>query len=83
MNSSPTTQYKVRQSASPSTWKIRRAIGTNIPASGRGGSTTRQSWKRVAQSSSVRVTPLLLVSLVFGSGDFATSDLLERDDGSA
>src|SRR5438874_528542 len=72
MNSLPTTQNAVRQSASPSTWKMRFAIGMNTAASGRGGRMTRHRWNIVDQSSSVRVTPLVLVSFRFGSGFFAT-----------
>ena len=37
---------------------------------GRGGRITRQRWNIVDQSSSVRVWPLLLVSLIEGSGFF-------------
>ena len=42
-------------------------------ASGRGGRITRHRWNIVDQSSSVRVTPLVLASLRFGSGFFATA----------
>src|SRR2546422_10201401 len=72
MNSLPTTQDAVRQSASPNTLKMRFAIGMNIAASGRGGRITRQRWNIVDQSSSVRVTPFVLASFRFGSGFFAT-----------
>ena len=39
----------------------------------RAGRTMRQRWNIVAQSSSVRVTPLLVVSLIVGSGFVATA----------
>ena len=63
MNSLPITQNAVRQSASPNTAKIRSATGRNTAASGRGGRITRQRWNIVDQSSSVRVTPLLVADL--------------------
>ena len=69
----PATTNAQLQSASPNVAKIRRATGTYAAASVRAGSTTRQSWNIVDQSSSVRVTPALVVSLSAGSGFFATA----------
>ena len=70
------THTIVRTSESPSVAYMRSITGTHAAASGRAGSNTIARLNTVAQSSSVRVTPVMLVSSSAGSGFCATAQKL-------